>query len=104
MIISVADTEGTLGAACRAQHGVTGAPWTGPVGWRPEALWQFLEELGHVRDLDCVSVRGLRVFPDGLLDFRPHDHDNAIESCPKGIEDVVVDDGLAVGTEWVQLL
>ena len=88
----------------RHQHGVVGAPRLRAFGSESTTLRHFIYRLEAYFAGYLVGIFGQHFLAEVRLEILTDDEYDLAEPCAQGVKDAVVHDGLAVGTQSVELL
>ena len=87
----------------RAPDGVCGAPWLGSPSRGNESSGQIVELLESVGHGQFSGVARTNFVTEVFFDFAADEENHAVESGPDGIVHGVVEEGLAGGSDGVEL-
>jgi hypothetical protein len=103
-VVGVDDGERRRDDVLGAEDGVGRAPRLFAAGGHGEPRWELIQRLEGEVDRDAAGELGGDALAEILLEVRTDDEDDLAEACADGVEDGVVEDGLAGRTHRVNLL
>src|ERR1700722_1569230 len=103
-VISVDRSEGLVDCVRGQQDGLRGAPRLGAAGGDCEARRNVFERLKNIVNGNAFLKARPDNFSELLLDILANNENELAESRTESVEDGVVDDGFACGSDGVNLL